>query len=130
MSFVATESRMPSLVRERVESYRNALVALMQDSRLLDDQVEADWLGAQGRQFEDGYQATKQFVLSAASRGDLKHLAYLDDAMREADLMRRIAHHVVRSAARFKAARDALTMPESSSSTADVNVADEVIRNE
>lgn len=130
MSFVATESRMPSSVRERVESYRIALVALMQDGRLLDDLVDVDWLAAQGRQFEDGYQSTKQFVLSAASHGDLEHLAYLDDAMREADLMRRMAHHAIRSATRFKAARDSLAAPESGSAAADATAVNEIVRNE
>jgi len=129
-SFVATESRMPSIVRERVESYRKALIELMNDERLFGDQVDVEWLNVQGKQFEDNYQSTKQFILSAASRGDLEYLAYLDDAMREADLLRRIAHHAIRWAVRFKAARDALAVRAGSATTDDGAAPQEAVRNE
>ncbi|MBX3496963.1 MAG: Na/Pi cotransporter family protein [Parvibaculum sp.] len=129
-SFVATESRMPSIVRERVETYRTALIDLMNDGRLFDEQADVEWLNAQGKEFEANYQSTKQFILSAASRGDLEYLAYLDDAMRETDLLRRIAHHTVRWATRFKAARDVLAVPVDTAPQESAPAPTEVVRNE
>lgn len=129
-SFVATESRMPSIVRERVETYRTALIDLMNDGRLFDEQADVEWLNAQGKEFEVNYQSTKQFILSAASRGDLEYLAYLDDAMRETDLLRRIAHHTVRWATRFKAARDVLAVPVDTAPQESAPAPTEVVRNE
>ncbi|MEX0839378.1 MAG: Na/Pi symporter [Parvibaculum sp.] len=111
MTYATAEARLPERAREGIVRYRAALAEFLVDQRTQSDHADGEWLAAKAREFEDQYQATKQGVLSAASRGDFVHLAYLDDAMREADLVRRIAHHAVRAAMRLQAAQEIVTAP-------------------
>jgi phosphate:Na+ symporter len=127
MTYVTAEARLPERAREGIAQYRAALAEFLVDQRTQSDQADGEWLAAKAREFEDQYQATKQGVLSAASRGDFVHLAYLDDAMREADLVRRIAHHAVRAAMRLQAAQEIVTRPIEP--TRD-GAAAEIVRNE
>ncbi|ABS64466.1 Na+/Picotransporter [Parvibaculum lavamentivorans DS-1] len=111
MTYTATEARMPDSARRALADYRQAVAAFLADPQNYAAHTDVEWLTAAGNRFEGQYQEIKQVVLSAASRGDFVYLAYLDDAMREADLMRRIAHHAVRGAMRLQAAQDIIASP-------------------
>jgi len=111
ISYATAEERLPARPRDSLARYRSGLATFLADARLDAERADGEWLAASGRQFEEQYQQAKQEILSAAARGDFVHLAYLDDAMREADLVRRIAHHMVRATMRLQAAQDIVTVP-------------------
>lgn len=116
--------QLPDDLAASLRAYRNLLVELLEAPARIDGET----LSARGQAFEQEYQRIKDEVLSAASRGGIVHLTYLDDAVREADLIRRIAHHAVRAAMRIDAA-ETIVGPQKRD-VAPPKVAEAVARNE
>lgn len=116
--------QLPDDLAASLRAYRSSLVELLESPSLIDGES----LSARGQAFEQEYQRIKDEVLKTASRGGIVHLTYLDDAVREADLIRRIAHHAVRAAMRIDAA-EAIVGPQKRDAQAEP-VAEAVARNE
>lgn len=104
------EAQFPETVRDVVAHYRMKLVDFLSGPRLLSES-DVGWLTETGMSFEEGYVHAKQVILSAAAKGQFERLVHLDDAMREVDLLRRVAHHAVRAAMRINAAEALLAAP-------------------
>lgn len=117
--------QLPDDLAASMRAYRTALAELLDAPSLTDGEA----LSARGAEFEQEYQRIKDEVLRAASRGGLAHLAILDDAVREADLIRRISHHAVRAAMRIEAA-EAIVAPHKRDDMPPPQVAEAVARNE
>lgn len=128
MGMTDPERYLPEGAREELRRYRLTLAEELVSPEMIQVKADAERLSAAGREFEQGYQKIKDSILSAASRGNFVHLTYLDDAMREADLLRRIAHHAVRAALRVGAAEALLAPPKPDEEPA--LVAEAVTRNE
>lgn len=120
--------RLPENVASDLRHYRASLADLLSDTALADAPGDGEVLSARGQAFEAAYQRIKNDALSAASRGAATELKPLDDAIREADLIRRISHHAVRAAMRIRAA-DAIIAPPMRDAPAEP-VAEAVVRNE
>jgi phosphate:Na+ symporter len=107
----AEPHRLPENVASDLLHFRSALVDLLSDPALADTTGDGDTLTARGQAFETEYQRIKNDALAAASRGGVMELKPLDDAIREADLVRRISHHAVRAAMRIRAAEAIIAPP-------------------
>lgn len=115
----APDEQFPEAVRSEVASYRMKLVDLLAGPRFLSEHADARWLTEVGQSFEEGYTRAKQVILSAATKGQFERLVYLDDAMREVDLLRRVAHHAVRAVMRIDAAEALLAAPYDADASAE-----------
>lgn len=127
MVYATAESRLPDKPGQALRSYRLALADFLL-SAMPSLGEDGEKLAASGVEFEENYQRIKDAILFSASRGDFVHLSYLDDAIREADRIRRIAHHAVRAAMRIDAAQTALAPAKTGDGGAPV--AEAVARNE
>lgn len=128
MEHVGEQRNLPESLAAELRGYRISLEELLSDTSLTDRAGDGEALSARGQAFEAEYQHIKDAALSAASRGGMDHLKPLDDAIREADLIRRIAHHAVRAAMRIEAA-EAIVAPQKRDAQAEP-VAEAVARNE
>ena len=124
MDHAVNVRQLPDDLAASLRAYRSSLVELLEAPAISDGET----LSARGQAFEQEYQRIKDEVLKAASRGGFVHLTYLDDTVREADLIRRIAHHAVRAAMRIEAA-EAIVAPQKRDMPAEP-VAEAVARNE
>lgn len=124
MDHAAEIHQLPHDLAAELRAYRNSLAELLDTQTL----TGGDALSARGQAFEAEYQRIKDEVLKAASRGGFTRLHLLDGAVREADLIRRIAHHAVRAAMRIEAA-EAIVAP-AKPDAAKPSIAEAVARNE
>lgn len=117
-------NHLPDDLASMLRGYRTSLIELLENP----PPPDGESLSERGKQFEDEYQRIKDEVLKTASRGGFADLAYLDDAVRQADLIRRISHHAVRAAMRVDAASAIVASPKDDITPPPV--AEEVARND